>query len=79
MAKGRWTELEHQKFLEGLDEHGKGAWKVIAEQVVQTRSAEQVRIHAQKYFLRQDKAKRRKRDGGAGCKYMMPVVGSGIL
>ena len=42
-ARGRWTDEEHALFLQGLETSGRGAWKAIAEQVVKTRSAEQVR------------------------------------
>jgi SHAQKYF class myb-like DNA-binding protein len=65
--QGRWTEAEHELFLEGLREHGKGAWKLISEKVVRTRSAEQVRIHAQKYFLRQSKQEKKKNAANKGA------------
>ena len=54
---GRWTKLEHQKFIEGilisyiiigLKMYGKN-WKKI-EQYVSTRTGAQVRSHAQKFF-----------------------------
>lgn len=45
---GRWTEDEHQLFLQGLEQHGK-SWKKIAC-VVKSRNAVQVRTHAQKHF-----------------------------
>lgn len=47
---GRWTDEEHNRFLQGLERHGK-VWKSIAT-VVQTRSVVQVRTHAQKHFLK---------------------------
>lgn len=47
---GRWTELEHQVFLQGLEKHGK-QWKMIAI-MIGTRTVVQVRTHAQKYFQR---------------------------
>lgn len=47
---GRWTELEHQVFLQGLETHGK-QWKLIAN-MIGTRTVVQVRTHAQKYFQR---------------------------
>lgn len=47
---GRWTGEEHNRFLQGLQEHGK-VWKSIAT-VVKTRSIVQVRTHAQKYFMK---------------------------
>jgi SHAQKYF class myb-like DNA-binding protein len=50
---GRWTDEEHQVFLEGLEMHGK-QWKVIAG-MIGTRTVVQVRTHAQKYFQRVDR------------------------
>eukprot|EP01036_Dinobryon_divergens_P055361 gene55361-73938_t len=47
---GRWTKEEHTLFLEGLALHGK-SWKKISH-LLKTRSAIQVRTHAQKYFLK---------------------------
>lgn len=47
---GRWTELEHGRFLEALDMYGK-QWDRVERYVV-TRTRTQCRTHAQKYFLR---------------------------
>lgn len=44
---GRWTQEEHDRFLKGLEEHGRN-WKAVAE-VVGTRTVMQVRTHSQKY------------------------------
>ncbi|OMJ81514.1 hypothetical protein SteCoe_17979 [Stentor coeruleus] len=48
---GRWTKVEHRKFLEGLKMHGRN-WKLISD-IIKTRSSTQVRSHAQKYFIRE--------------------------
>lgn len=45
---GRWTKEEHVLFLAGMKKHGKN-WNAVAV-VVGTRSAVQVRCHAQKFF-----------------------------
>jgi SHAQKYF class myb-like DNA-binding protein len=52
---GRWTALEHELFLQGLERYGKN-WKAI-ERVVGTRTSTQARSHAQKYFLKADKGR----------------------
>jgi len=54
---GRWSQEEHEVFLEGLESFGK-QWKVIAG-LIGTRTVVQVRTHAQKYFQKVD------RNGGA--------------
>lgn len=55
--QGRWTEEEHQKFLEGLKMFGKD-WRSI-EEYIGSRTCAQIRSHAQKYFnkLNRDKTK----------------------
>lgn len=47
---GRWTEEEHQKFIDGILQYG-NEWKKV-QQVIRTRSSTQARSHAQKFFLR---------------------------
>lgn len=47
---GRWTEEEHQKFVDGILKYGND-WKKVQE-LIQTRSSTQARSHAQKFFLK---------------------------
>ncbi|KAK1303271.1 hypothetical protein QJS10_CPB11g00311 [Acorus calamus] len=56
-----WTEEEHKMFLLGLQKLGKGDWRGIARNYVVSRTPTQVASHAQKYFIRQTNATRRKR------------------
>lgn len=56
-----WTEDEHRLFLIGLQKLGKGDWRGIARNFVVSRSPTQVASHAQKFFIRQSNATRRKR------------------
>ncbi|CAI0474729.1 unnamed protein product [Linum tenue] len=56
-----WTEEEHRLFLIGLQKQGKGDWRGIARNYVVSRTPTQVASHAQKYFIRQTNATRRKR------------------
>ena len=50
---GRWTRLEHFKFLEALKIFGK-EWQKV-QQHVNTRTSTQARSHAQKFFVKLDK------------------------
>jgi SHAQKYF class myb-like DNA-binding protein len=52
-ATGRWTAVEHETFLHGLDKYGRD-WAAIKE-CLPNRTVVQVRTHAQKYFLRASK------------------------
>lgn len=47
---GRWTDAEHEKFLEALLIYGKD-WDQI-EAHIQTRDAAHARSHAQKFFMK---------------------------
>lgn len=58
--KKGWTKEEHILFLNGLQIHGKGAWKEIS-MIVRTRTPTQIQSHAQKYFLRQKQQVKNKR------------------
>lgn len=46
--EGHWTDEEHELFLRCWAEHGK-SWKKLSE-IIKTRTNEQIRTHAQKYF-----------------------------
>ena len=46
---GRWKFKEHMLFLEGLDKYGVN-WKKICP-LIKTRTPNQVRSHAQKFFF----------------------------
>ena len=50
---GRWTNEEHQKFIEGILKYG-NEWKRV-QSIIKTRSSTQARSHAQKFFLRMKK------------------------
>ncbi|KAL2632309.1 hypothetical protein R1flu_016995 [Riccia fluitans] len=56
-----WTEEEHRLFLLGLQKLGKGDWRGISRNFVQSRTPTQVASHAQKYFIRQSNLNKRKR------------------
>jgi len=47
-----WSVQEQELFLQGLETHGKGNWKLICKNFVKTRTLAQVASHAQKHFLR---------------------------
>lgn len=49
-SNGRWTQEEHQAFLEGLHDCGR-EWKKVAVRIP-TRTSAQIRSHAQKYFAK---------------------------
>ena len=49
-TEGRWTQQEHNQFLNAYSQHGRDWVKV--ENKIPTRSAEQIRSHAQKYFIK---------------------------
>lgn len=61
---GRWTQAEHQAFLEGLQECGR-EWKKVSLRIP-TRTSAQIRSHAQKYFakLQRDQETLSLTDGG---------------
>ncbi|CAM8966731.1 unnamed protein product [Rhodiola kirilowii] len=51
--ESKWTEVEHRKFLMGLEANRKGDWRGISREFVKTKTSVQVASHAQKYFKRQ--------------------------
>ena len=57
--KGRWSAEEQIKFREGLELFGRN-WKKI-QAFVKSRSLLQIRSHAQKYFIMQQRIEKRKK------------------
>jgi SHAQKYF class myb-like DNA-binding protein len=51
---GEWSEMEHDLFLKGYEKYQKN-WVMISKEYVKTRTRQQVRNHAVKYFLKQEK------------------------
>ena len=51
---GKWTKEEHEKFIEGILMYGNEYKKV--QEIIKTRSSDQARSHAQKFFLKIKKA-----------------------
>jgi len=49
-SSGRWSQEEHEQFLEGLKVYGR-EWKKVAQRIP-TRTSAQIRSHAQKYFAK---------------------------
>ena len=47
---GKWTDEEHEKFIEGILIYG-NEWKKVQE-IIKTRTSAQARSHAQKFFLK---------------------------
>jgi SHAQKYF class myb-like DNA-binding protein len=58
-----WTDAEHQRFLDALQSVGPKDVKAIAQHVG-TRSATQVRTHAQKYFIKLARMKKSAEEAG---------------
>jgi len=50
---GRWDEKEHSSFINAFMKHGND-WKSV-ESIMRRRSAEQIRSHSQKYFIKLQK------------------------
>ena len=48
LSTGRWTAEEHEEFIKCLAIYGR-EWKKVSERIT-TRTAAQIRSHAQKYF-----------------------------
>jgi SHAQKYF class myb-like DNA-binding protein len=61
-ATGRWSHKEHSAFKEGLAQYGRD-WKAVAS-MVGTRTAVQVRTHAQKHFQKVQKETAQERQQG---------------
>lgn len=49
---GRWSQVEHDKFMRGLEKYGKN-WSAIQRRI-KTRTITQIRSHAQKVFAKMD-------------------------
>jgi len=69
-----WTPEEHERFLEALEKYGCKDVKAISN-FVGTRSATQVRTHAQKYFLRLEREKTRDGDESPDGSETKPKTG----
>lgn len=56
VREGRWTQDEHERFLQGMQLFGR-SWSKVSDVVV-TRNTVQVRSHAQKYEMKMEKAEK---------------------
>jgi SHAQKYF class myb-like DNA-binding protein len=53
VRRGHWSKEEHARFVQGIQLYGRN-WKRICE-YVGTRTSNQIRSHAQKYFIKLEK------------------------
>ncbi|OMJ72779.1 hypothetical protein SteCoe_28697 [Stentor coeruleus] len=69
--RGHWSKEEHYRFIQGIQMYGKN-WKKIYK-CVGTRSNNQIRSHAQKYFQKLDKKNKQLHDNTelSGEAYLM--------
>ncbi|OIV99577.1 hypothetical protein TanjilG_17387 [Lupinus angustifolius] len=56
-----WSEEEHNLFIDGLRQYGRGKWKSISTNVLPSKTPSQIASHAQKYFLRQAASEKKRR------------------
>lgn len=73
---GRWSKNEHERFLEGIRIHGTKRWVLVASHV-RTRSTEQTRSHAQKFFIQNPTYKLRHQEETRGRQYRGAVRRAG--
>ena len=57
-TRGRWTPQEHRIFMQGLSMRPNITWKEISN-MVKTRNPRQTRTHAQKYFQKLERRRRK--------------------
>ena len=55
LKRADWTDEERALFAKGLEKHGKGKWKKIAEEFVTTKTTEQVRTFGKDYVEKLEK------------------------
>lgn len=54
---GPWTNDEHQRFLRGVEVHGRGNWDAIGA-LVRTRNPQQIEAHAGQHFAQSTEEER---------------------
>lgn len=74
---GRWSKNEHERFLEGIKIHGTKRWVLVASHV-RTRSTEQTRSHAQKFFIQNPTYKLRHQEETRDRQYRGAVHRAGV-
>eukprot|EP00751_Fragilariopsis_kerguelensis_P022110 CAMPEP_0170899198 /NCGR_PEP_ID=MMETSP0734-20130129/46504_1 /TAXON_ID=186038 /ORGANISM="Fragilariopsis kerguelensis, Strain L26-C5" /LENGTH=402 /DNA_ID=CAMNT_0011292099 /DNA_START=182 /DNA_END=1387 /DNA_ORIENTATION=+ len=74
-TSGRWTQEEHQAFLEGLKDCGR-EWKKVALRIP-TRTSAQIRSHAQKYFSKLQRDQESSTAIGSGLLLAAPLMADG--
>jgi len=58
LNRGEWNKEEHDLFMKGYKKYEKN-WAMIAKDYVKTRTRQQVRNHAVKFFIKEEKAGRK--------------------
>eukprot|EP01080_Neovahlkampfia_damariscottae_P007164 gene7164-11477_t len=58
LNRGEWNKEEHDLFMKGYKKYEKN-WAMIAKEFVKTRTRQQVRNHAVKFFIKEEKAGRK--------------------